>query len=49
VPLYPGNRRLRGSKQKNACQADPLERLAHYARLKGADVRFDIRQFRHAH
>jgi hypothetical protein len=48
APLYIRNRRLYGSKQKNVRESNSLDRLAHDARFKGADLSGDIRQFWHA-
>ena len=42
-------RRLRGAKQKEACEADAFEALADDARFECADVRRDVRKLRHAY
>jgi hypothetical protein len=47
--LYILNRRLHCSKQKRARKPNSLDRLAHDARFKGADVGGDIGEFRHAY
>ena len=42
-----GDRRINGTQEKNAGNANMLQRLANDARLKRRDVGRDVRQFRH--